>query len=85
MLKTFIHFFFKVISGSAIVYFAVFFSGSCARIMAANMMTHPISSFKESFCPRSIQPASTEMQDSRERIREATVGFTFFWPTICRV
>ena len=26
----------------------------------------------------------TEM-DSRERIREATVGLTFFWPTICRV
>ena len=31
------------------------------------------------------QPASTEIQDSRERIREATVGLTFFWPTICKV
>ena len=32
-----------------------------------------------------IQPASTEKQDSRLKISDATAGFTFFCPSICNV
>ena len=59
--------------------------GSCARMIAANISTHPDNSRGESFWFRRIQPASTEMQDSRLKIREATVGFISFCPMICRV
>ena len=61
------------------------FCGSCARMIAANMITHPRISFALNCCPRRTHPARTEMQDSRLRIRDATVGFMFFCPMICRV
>ena len=61
------------------------FCGSCARMIAPNIRTQPKISRLLKCCPRIIHPASTEIQDSRLRIREATVGFMFFWPTICRV
>ena len=52
--------------------------------MAANISTQPIPSLTDSRSPRMIHPARTEKQDSRLRSRDATVGFTFFCPTICR-
>ena len=60
------------------------FCGSCARMIAPNIRTQPKISRLLKCCPRIIHPASTEIQESRLRIREATVGFMFFWPTICR-
>ena len=59
-------------------YYSVCFCGSCARMIAANMMTHPRISLVLSCCLRMIHPARTEMQDSRLSIRDATVGFMFF-------
>ena len=35
--------------------------------------------------PKSSQPASTEMLDSRLKIKEALAGSTPFCPTICKV
>ena len=64
---------------------AVSFCGSWARTIAPNITTQPMISRVLNFCPKIIQPARTEIQDSRLRIREATVGFIFFWPTIWRV
>ena len=61
---------------------AASFCGNCARMMAPNIITQPMISRWLSFWPRMIQPARTEMQDSRLRIREATVGFMFFCPMI---
>lgn len=66
-------------------YYSACFCGSCARMIAANMITHPRISFALNCCPRRTHPARTEMQDSRLRIRDATVGFMFFCPMICRV
>ena len=45
-------------------YYSVCFCGSCARMIAANMMTHPRISLVLSCCLRMIHPARTEMQDS---------------------
>ena len=59
-------------------YYSVCFCGSCARMIAANMKTHPRISLVLSCCLRMIHPARTEMQDSRLSIRDATVGFMFF-------
>ena len=59
-------------------YYSVCFCGSCARMIAANMMRHPRISFALNCWPRMIHPARTEMQDSRLSIRDATVGFMFF-------
>ena len=66
-------------------YYSACFCGSCARMIAANMITHPRISFALNCCPRRTHPARTEMQDSKLRIRDATVGFMFFCPMICRV
>ena len=65
--------------------YAFSFCGSWARIMAANMITQPVISLPLKCCPRITQPARTEIQDSRLRIRDATVGFIFFCPMICKV
>ena len=54
------------------------FCGSCARMIAPNIRIQPKISRLLNCCPRIIHPASTEIQDSRLRIREATVGFMFF-------
>ena len=50
-------------------YYSVCFCGNCARMIAANMMTHPRISLVLSCCLRMIHPARTEMQDSRLSIR----------------
>ena len=65
--------------------YSVFFSGSCANIIAIKIRPQPRSSFAPRLCFRMIQPASTEKTDSRLNSMDATVGFMPFCPTICRV
>ncbi len=62
--------------------YAFFRFGSCARIIAANISTHPDSSRALSFWPSSTHPASTDTTDSRLRISDATVGSVSFCPMI---
>ena len=59
------------------VYYSVCFCGSCARMIAANMMTHPRISLVLSCCLRMIHLARTEMQDSRLSIRMLQLGSCF--------
>mgnify|MGYP006977837809 CR=1 FL=1 len=54
-------------------------------MIAANIRIQPTPSLTERRSPRITHPASTEMQDSRLRIREAIVGSMFFCPMICNV
>ena len=48
-------------------------------------IAHPINSLADNSCPNISHPAITEMVDSKLKIRDATVGFIPFWPTICNV
>ena len=57
-------------------------SGICARIIAANIIAQPKPSLTDRLCPSMTHPASTEMLDSRLRIRDAIAGFIFFCPII---
>ena len=40
-------------------------------MIAANIRIQPVISREDNFCPKSTQPANTEITDSRLRIREA--------------
>lgn len=64
---------------------SLFFSGSCASMMAINMRTHPRISLDVRLSPRTTIPARTEITDSRLRIRDAIVGFMPFCPMIWSV
>ena len=56
--------------------------GICAKMIATNIKTHPILSLTDNCSPRITHPASTEIQDSRLKIKDAMVGFIFFCPMI---
>ena len=62
--------------------FYLFFDGSCASIIAANISTHPALSLIDRLSCKITHPASTEKQDSRLSINDAIVGLTFLCPII---
>ena len=64
---------------------SLFLSGNCAKIIATNIRTQPNNSFLLNVSCRIAHPANTDTTDSRLRIKDATVGFIPFWPTICKV
>lgn len=65
--------------------YAFAFSGSCARIIAANIKIQPTISLRLIVWFKSSQPASTEKTLSRLKIKEAIVGSIPLCPMICSV
>ena len=62
-----------------------FFTGICAKMTAANTNAHPHSCLPVSTSFKITQPANTEITDSKLKIKDATAGFVFFCPRICKV
>ena len=57
----------------------------CERVTAQNTIAQPIYSLGLILSPRKIAPPSTANADSSESMTEATAGFAFLCPTICKV
>ena len=58
---------------------------SCARMIAANITVHPMTSLTLRTCPRTSQPPTALNTDSRLITSDATTGWTYFSPMIWRV
>ena len=75
-----------ILSGTCfLVYFFLVGIGICANTIATNISKHPNNSLVVNISCKKSQPARADTTDSKHKIKEATVGFMPFCPTICSV